>query len=46
MISESRLHYTSLDPTTGSTVRSVATLKPKVLVTMDGTRFSGDGAKR
>ena len=46
MISESRLHYTSLDPTTGSTVRSVATLKPKVLVTMHGTPFSGDGAKR
>jgi hypothetical protein len=34
MISESRLHYTSLDPTTGSTVRSVAALKPKALVTM------------
>ena len=44
MISESRLHYTSLGPTTGSTVRSLAALKPKVLATMHGSSFSGDAA--
>ena len=44
MISESLFHYTSLGPTTGSTVRSLAALKPKVLATMHGSSFSGDGA--
>ena len=41
---ESSFHYTSLGPTTGSTVRSLAALKPKVLATMHGSSFSGDGA--
>jgi hypothetical protein len=42
--SESLFHYTSLGPTTGSTVRKLAALKPKVLATMHGSSFSGDGA--
>ena len=37
-------HYTSLGPTTGATVRKLAALKPKVLATMHGSSFSGDGA--
>jgi hypothetical protein len=41
---ESLFHYTSLGPTTGATVRNPATLKPKVLATMHGSSFSGDGA--
>ena len=44
MISERLFHYTSLGPTTGSTVRNLAALKPKVLATMHGSSFSGDGA--
>ncbi len=44
MISESLFHYTSLGPTTGPTVRKLAALKPKVLATMHGSSFSGDGA--
>jgi hypothetical protein len=43
--SESLLHYTSLGPSTGSTVRKLAAFKPKVLATMHGSSFSGDGAK-
>jgi flavorubredoxin len=42
--SETRMHYTSLGPTTGMTVRSLAELKPKVLATMHGSSFLGDGA--
>lgn len=42
--SESLFHYTSLGPTTGSTVRNLAALKPKVLAAMHGSSFSGDGA--
>jgi hypothetical protein len=42
--SESLLHYTSLGPTTGSTVRNLAALKPKVLATMHGSSFFDDGA--
>jgi flavorubredoxin len=41
---ESKLHYTSLGPTTGATIRKLAALQPKVLATMHGTSFSGDGA--
>jgi flavorubredoxin len=41
---ESLFHYTSLGPTTGLTVRSLAALKPKILATMHGSSFSGDGA--
>ena len=41
---ESLLHYTSLGPTTGATIRKLA-LKPKTLATMHGTSFSGDGAR-
>jgi flavorubredoxin len=44
IMSESLFHYTSLGPTTGSTVRDLAALKPKVLATMHGSSFSGDGA--
>jgi flavorubredoxin len=44
IMSESLFHYTSLGPTTGSTVRNLAALKPKVLATMHGSSFSGDGA--
>ena len=44
IMSESLFHYTSLGPTTGSTVRSLAALKPKVLATMHGSSFAGDGA--
>ena len=44
IMSESLFHYTSLGPTTGSTVRNLAVLKPKVLATMHGSSFSGDGA--
>jgi hypothetical protein len=41
---ESLFHYTSLGPTTGATIRNLAALKPKVLATMHGSSFSGDGA--
>jgi flavorubredoxin len=41
---ERALHYTSLGPTTGATVRNLAACKPKVLATMHGSSFSGDGA--
>jgi flavorubredoxin len=41
---EDSLHFTSLGPTTGATVRTLAALRPKVLATMHGTSFSGDGA--
>lgn len=41
---ESLFHYTSLGPTTGATVRNLAALKPKMLATMHGSSFSGDGA--
>jgi hypothetical protein len=41
---ERALHYTSLGPTTGATVRNLAAFKPKVLATMHGSSFSGDGA--
>lgn len=41
---EAALHATSLGPTTGATVRGLAALKPKMLATMHGSSFSGDGA--
>ena len=41
---ESLFQYTSLGPTTGAIVRNLAALKPKVLATMHGSSFSGDGA--
>ena len=44
MAAENLFHYTSVGPTTGSTVRSLAALQPKVLATMHGSCFSGDGA--
>jgi hypothetical protein len=42
--SENAMRYTSLGPTTGSTIRNLAALKPKVLATMHGSSFAGDGA--
>jgi ABC-type nitrate/sulfonate/bicarbonate transport system substrate-binding protein len=36
--------FTSLGPSTASTIRNLARLKPKVLATMHGSSFSGDGA--
>jgi flavorubredoxin len=44
MTSEALLHSTSLGPTTGSTIRELAALKPRILATMHGSSFSGDGA--
>jgi flavorubredoxin len=44
MATERSLHATSLGPTTGATIRKLALLKPKMLATMHGTSFSGDGA--
>src|SRR6266571_7203709 len=41
---EGLFHFTSLGPSTGSTIRNLAALKPKVLATMHGTSFSGDCA--
>lgn len=41
---ERLLRATSLCPTTGATIRKLATLKPKTLATMHGTSLSGDGA--
>jgi flavorubredoxin len=41
---ESLIHSTSIGPTTGSTIRKLAALKPNVLATMHGSSFSGDGA--
>jgi len=41
---ERSLHATSLGPTTGATIRKLAALKPRMLATMHGTSFSGDGA--
>ncbi len=41
---EDLFHATSLGPTTGSTIRKLAGLKPKVLAAMHGSSFSGDGA--
>jgi len=44
VVTEDLLHYTSLGPHTGSTIRRLADLKPRVLATMHGASFSGDGA--
>jgi flavorubredoxin len=44
IIPESLLEYTSLGPTTGPTIRKLATLTPKLLATMHGSSFAGDGA--
>ena len=41
---ENLSHYTSLGPTTGSTIRNLAALQPKILATMHGSSFAGDGA--
>ena len=35
---------TALTPTTGSTLRALADLEPKVLAVMHGSSFRGDGA--
>jgi flavorubredoxin len=44
IMTEDLFRYTSLGPTTGSTIRNLADLKPKVLAAMHGASFSGDGA--
>src|SRR6266478_5980450 len=44
VVTEDLIHYTSLGPHTGSTIRRLADLKPRVLATMHGASFSGDGA--
>jgi len=41
---EDRFEYTSLGPTTGTTIRQLAGLRPKVLAAMHGAAFLGDGA--
>ena len=41
---EDLFHYTSLGPSTGSTIRKLADLRPKVLAAMHGASFSGNGA--
>ena len=43
IVTEDFFHYTSLGPSTGSTIRKLADLRP-VLATMHGASFSGDGA--
>jgi flavorubredoxin len=40
---EDLFHYTSLGPNTGSTIRKLTDLKPRVLAAMHGASFSGDG---
>jgi hypothetical protein len=44
VVTEDLIHYTSLGPHTGSTIRRLADLKPRVLAAMHGASFSGDGA--
>jgi hypothetical protein len=44
IMTEDLFHYTSLGPNTGSTIRKLAELRPKVLAAMHGASFSGDGA--
>jgi flavorubredoxin len=44
IMTEDLFRYTSLGPTTGSTIRKLADLRPKVLAAMHGASFSGDGA--
>ena len=44
MMTEDLVRYTSLGPTTGSTIRKLAYLRPKVLAAMHGAPFTGDGA--
>jgi hypothetical protein len=44
IVTEDLFQYTNLGPTTGSTIRKLADLKPKVLAAMHGTSYSGDGA--
>jgi hypothetical protein len=44
MASEDMFHQTSLGPTTAPTICKLAELKPKLLATMHGASFSGDGA--
>ena len=43
MAAEDLFHQTSLGPTTAPTIRKLAELKPKLLATMHGASFSGDG---
>src|SRR6266576_4141539 len=44
IVTEDLIHYTSLGPNTGSTIRRLADLKPRVLAAMHGASFSGDGS--
>jgi flavorubredoxin len=44
IVTEDLFQYTSLGPTTGSTIRKLADFNPRVLATMHGSSYSGDGA--
>ena len=44
MVAEDLFAQTSLGPTTAPTIRKLADLKPRLLATMHGASFSGDGA--
>ena len=44
MVAEDLFRQTSLGPTTAPTIRKLADFKPRLLATMHGASFSGDGA--
>ena len=41
---EDMFHASSLNPTTGRTIRRLAELAPRTLAIMHGSSFAGDGA--
>jgi flavorubredoxin len=45
MAAEAMFHSTSLAPSTGATLRSLADLSPTTLAVMHGSSYSGDGAQ-
>jgi flavorubredoxin len=45
IVAEDFFKYSALNPLMGSTIRSLADLKPKTLALMHGPAFEGDGAK-
>jgi flavorubredoxin len=45
IVAEDFFKYSALNPMMGSTIRSLADLKPKTLALMHGPSFEGDGAK-
>ena len=44
MAAEASFGYTALTPTTGTTIRRLAKLRPKTLAVMHGSSFAGDTA--